>query len=187
MTKTLVSDWSIDQRGPYIYVVSGELNIISVFDELRYDRSDVDMLSPAMRMHLVKKLKTIGFKQRSGTVVEQQGSGVKCLMPKAHALGASPFHITDACPKRDTDYYALTPTQTACQFIRHCDLEQAIEEIKRLMAFQPINIYRLSDYLEYEPDYQYFRSAIGHIKYLQRVALESQRLARIKPLSASRI
>ncbi len=184
--QTLFDDWTEQDRGPYLQIITGKLNIISIFDELRYDRSDADLLSPAMRMHLVKKLKTFGFKQKSGRILKHSKTQTHCHIPSSHALGASPFHITDSCPKGDKDFYALTPTQTACQFIQHYPVEEALERIKHLIASQPINIYRLSDYLEYEEKYSDFMQAIGHLKYVQRVALESSKLKSFRSLTLSR-
>ena len=56
--------------GPYLIVMNNPKNIISIFDELRYDRADADLVSPAMRRHVVEKLKTLGFKQKSGNIIE---------------------------------------------------------------------------------------------------------------------
>ncbi len=168
--------------GPYLHVADTSLRILSVFDDLRYDRADADMLSPAMRQHAIRKLAQIGFKQTSGTVLEHRESDVRCLIPKFHALGASPFDITRYTDRREQDFYILTPTQTACQFIDHYDLEEAVERIKSLIALQPINLYRLMDYLERKPSHEQFRQAIGHLKYVQRKAVESEPLRRRRAL-----
>ncbi|MEM8878805.1 MAG: hypothetical protein AAGD23_13180 [Pseudomonadota bacterium] len=168
--------------GPYMQVADTALNLISVFDDLRYDRSDADMLSPAMRRHAISKLGALGFRQVSGTVLEQREADVRCLMPKFHALGASPFDITRYTPKREQDFYLLTPTQTACQFIDHYALEDALTRVRTLITRQPINIYRLMDYLEDKPSHQNFLKAIGHLKYVQREAVESEPLRRRRAL-----
>ena len=181
-----LSDWAKGGCGPYIHVVEDGLNLISIFDELKYDRSDSDIVSPAMRMHLVKKLSEIGFKQVSGSKFQNKALDICCHIPKSHALGASPFHIIDASKKREQDFYVLTPTQTACQFIKHFDTELAVERVTELIRLQPINIYRLSDYLEYEDQYHDFSQAIGHLKYVQRVAIETTALGKRRALSLTR-
>ena len=176
---------SEESLGPYLYLLTGELNIISVFDELRYDRSDADMLSPAMRFHVVNKLKTLGFKQSSGNVLEHPDD-VRCILPKSHALGASPFHITSFTKKREQDFYVLTPTQTACQLIKQFEFEIAVEKVKALIQEQPINLFRLSDYLEYCEEHVYFLEAIGHLRYVQRCAVESLPLKKRRALSITK-
>ncbi len=183
---SLLLNWPEKERGPYLHICQAGVNVISVFDSLRYDRSDVDMLSPSMRMHVSKKLKTLGFKQKSGNVFEHSEQGIRCIIPKSHALGASPFHIVDYTSKREQDYYLLTPTQTACLIIKLHDLETAVARICELIQTQPINILRLSDYLDYSQEFYDFRPAIGHLKYVQRVALESSKLNKLKSLSISR-
>jgi hypothetical protein len=180
------ADFSAENLGSYVHIPAIEIRIISIFDELRYDRSDADIVSPAMRMHIAKTLAKFGFRQKSGTVFENKQRDIKCLIPKSHALGASPFHITQYTPKRGQDFYILTPTQTACQIIHHCELEDAIEHIHQLIQKQPINLYRLSDYLDYSEQHQEAAKAIGHIKYLQRKALETGPLRNIRPLSLTK-
>lgn len=168
--------------GPYLHVADRKLNILSVFDDLRYDRSDADLLSPAMRKHVVKVLSELEFKQTSGTVLKHKTSDLRCIMPKFHALGASPFDITRYADKRPQDFYVLTPTQTACQFIDNYALEEAVELIKSLIVRQPINLFRLMDFLERKPSHEAFRAAIGHLKYVQRVALQEEPLRSMRSL-----
>ena len=82
--------------GPYMCVADANLRVISIFDDLKYDRADVDMMSPAMRNHAIARLDPLGFKQVSGTVLKHHASGVCCFIPKVYALGASPF---DGAPR----------------------------------------------------------------------------------------
>ncbi|MEM6548009.1 MAG: hypothetical protein AAF713_09730 [Pseudomonadota bacterium] len=172
---------SIDM-GPYLYFVPSSLGILSVFDDLKYDRADADMLSPAMRQHAIKTLGRLGFRQKSGTVLEHRGSATRCLIPKFHALGASPFDITRYTARGERDFYLLTPTQTACAFVDTSPLDEAVAQIGALVARQPINLYRLMDYLERKPAHKDFMKAIGHLKYLQRMAVESEPLRRRRAL-----
>ncbi|MEL7115006.1 MAG: hypothetical protein AAGP08_05330 [Pseudomonadota bacterium] len=167
---------------PYLSLADEALGLVSIFDDLKYDRADADLLSPAMRMHAIKKLKPLGFRQISGNVLEHSDANVQVLIPKSHALGASPFDITRYTPKRAQDYYLLTPTQTACQFIDTYGTDDAVKRIKTLIAKHPINIYRLMDYLEKKPTHQDFLGAIGHLKYVQREAITSEPLQRRRAL-----
>ncbi|MGX9356946.1 hypothetical protein ACS3SW_17800 [Roseobacteraceae bacterium S113] len=168
--------------GPYMTLADEALGLLSVFDDLRYDRADADMMSPAMRRHAFEKLSKIGFRQVSGTVLEQHGTGAKCILPKAHALGASPFDVTRYTPKGTADFYLLTPTQTACQFIDHYEHGEAVERIKALIGVQPVNLYKLMDYLEHTPAHRAALNAIGHLKFVQREAVASEPLRRRRAL-----
>lgn len=168
--------------GPYLHIADTDLKLLSVFDDLKYDRSDADMLSPAMRRHVVQRLEKLGYRQTSGTVVKHGQSGICGLMPKFHALGASPFDITRYAPKQEQDFYILTPTQTACQFIDNYPLDEAVERVKALIEKQPINLLRLQDFLEHKPAHQDFLTAVGHLKYVQRVAVQSDPLRSMRAL-----
>lgn len=161
---------------PFLTVADPALKLLSVFDDLKYDRADADMLSPPMRRHVVDKLHRRGFRQVSGNVLENRAEDVRCLIPKSHALGASPFDITRYTPKRAQDFYVLTPTQTACQFIDHYAPEEATSRIAALIAKQPVNLLRLNDYLERTPAHRAFLPSIGHLRYVQREAVESEPL-----------
>ncbi|MEM7055978.1 MAG: hypothetical protein AAF557_00180 [Pseudomonadota bacterium] len=169
-------------RDPYLCLADLQLNILSVFDDLKYDRADADILSPAMRNHAIRKLREIGFRQKSGTVLVHEEADIRFLIPKFHALGASPFDIARYTKKREQDFYLLTPTQTACQFVDQYPLDEAVERTKALIATQPINLYRLMDYLERTTQHQNFRQAIGHLRFVQRTAIESEPLCRRRAL-----
>ena len=167
---------------PYVHIADADLRLISIFDELRYDRSDADIVTPAMRMHLVKVLNTFGFKQTSGTVLTNKDFDTGCILPKFHALGASPFDITRHTERRPQDYFALTPTQTACLFIDNYALEDAVERVKNLVQRQPINLFKLADFMELKDSHKAFEEAIGYIRHVQRIAVESEPLCRMRSL-----
>ena len=174
-------------RDPYIKLADKDLRIVSVFDELRYDRADMDVLSGPMREHAVKLLAPLGFKQVTGSSFLHDGTGIRILMPKSHALGGSPFDIPRYTPRGDWDYYLLTPTQAACMMIEAYPTEKAVKLIKGLIKTQPINILRISDYLEKTPAHEAFEEAIGHLKYIQREAIESEPLQRRRALGSMRL
>ena len=174
-------------RDPYIKLADGDLRIISVFDELRYDRADMDVLSGPMRDHAVKMLGPLGFKQVTGSSFLHEQTGIRILMPKSHALGGSPFDVARYTPRGDWDYYLLTPTQTACMMIEAYPTDKAVKLIKALIKTQPINLLRIADYLEKTPAHEAFEDAIGHLKYVQREAIESEPLQRRRALGAMRL
>lgn len=169
-------------KSPYLNIYQSPVNMISVFDDLRYDRADADLLSPGMRNHVDKKLTSAGFKQESGRVFQHSDNGIRCIIPKSHALGASPFDITRYTPKEEADYYILTPTQTACQFIRYLSVQKAVESIDQLVKTQPVNLIRIGDYLDYESNYKAFAGAIPHLQRQQKAALASTSLAKMRAL-----
>ncbi|WP_214646831.1 hypothetical protein [Ruegeria lacuscaerulensis] len=167
---------------PYFQIADEKLGLLSVFDDLKYDRADVDMISPAMRRHVVGKLGPLGFRQTSGTVLEHAEADMRVRIPKFHALGASPFDIARYTEKRPQDYCLLTPTQVACQYVDHYELDDALQQIEALIAKHPINLLKLADFLESKPKHRAFREVLGHIKLKQRLAVESEPLCRRRSL-----
>ena len=164
--------------GPHMFLADQKLRLISIFDDLFYDRSDLDILSPSMRNHAVSMLNPLGFKQISGTVLEHSASRERCFIPKFHALGSSPFHITLYTPKNEDDFYILTPTQTACQIIDGYSHDLAFEKIETLVKKQPINLRKISDHLEKKKNctHRLFASAIGELLSIQNTALKKEPL-----------
>jgi hypothetical protein len=179
---TLTERMAVLNRDPYLQLADPAQGLLSVFDDLKYDRADADMLSPPMRRHAIAKLAPLGFRQVSGNVLEHRPSGARLLMPKSHALGASPFDITRYTPKRAQDYYLLTPTQTACQFIDSYSRDEAVTRIKALIAKHPVNLLKMEDYLEASETHRAFLEAIGHLRYVQREAITSEPLQRRRAL-----
>ncbi|MEM1266567.1 MAG: hypothetical protein AAGI50_11190 [Pseudomonadota bacterium] len=168
--------------GVYLCLADTGLRLFSVFDDLTYDRADSDMLSPAMRTHAIDQLAGLGFRQKTGSILENRVEDLRCLIPKATTLGASPFDITRYTRRRPQDFYLLTPTQTACQMIDHYPTHEAVERVRALIQHQPINLLRLADYLERKPTHKAFLGAVGHLKYAQRMAISAEPLRRRRPL-----
>lgn len=168
--------------GHYMMLADDRLNLFSVFDDLKYDRADADILSPGMRNHAIGRLKQLGFSQKTGSILHNKAEDVFCYIPKPQVLGASPFDVTRYTPKRQQDCYILTPTQTACQFIDNYPYDIALEKTVALVRKQPINLYRLMDYLERKPEHEAFRAALGQIKSVQREAVASEPLCRRRAL-----
>ncbi len=162
--------------GPYFCLADTRLKVFSVFDDLRFDRSDADILSSAMRRHAIGRLLKLGFRQTSGTVLVNDSASCRCLIPKPQILGASPFDITRHTPRHEQDYYLLTPTQTATQLIDGYELDEAVERIRVLVERQPINLYRIVDHLERTPVHTAFRQAIPYLDEIQKIAVASEPL-----------
>lgn len=158
---------------PYLMLADPDWRLVSVFDDLRYDRADMDMMTGPMRAYATRRLQPLGFRQATGSILENPALDVRMHIPRFRALGASPFDAVRDTPRRAQDYYLLTPTQTAAQIILHYPVEAAVERIKALVARQPVNLLRLSDYLEQRRDPQGILPAIGHLNYVQRTAVES--------------
>ena len=53
---------------------------------------------------------------------------------------------------------------------------RAVDRIKGLIIRQPINLYKILDYLERKPLHTEFASAIGHLRLIQREAVASEPL-----------
>ncbi|MEM0921614.1 MAG: hypothetical protein AAGI13_01120 [Pseudomonadota bacterium] len=161
---------------PYLMIADEDLRLISVFDDLRYDRADLDLLAAPMRSRALAKLKPLGFVQRSGSVIENQAEDIRIHLPKFRALGASPFDALRDTQLRPQDFALLTPTQAAAQIIADHPLDKAVERLKALVVKHPVNLLRLLDFLEPIPRHRAFKDAVGHLIYVQREAISQNPL-----------
>lgn len=161
---------------PYLMVADTGLRLITVFDDLRYDRADMDLLSAPMRRRALERLVPLGFVQRSGLVIESRAEDIRIHMPKFRALGASPYDALRETSQRPQDYALLTPTQAAAQIINTYPIEETVELLKALVVRHPVNLLRLGDFLEPNPNHQTFKKALGHLLYVQREAVSQEPL-----------
>ncbi len=161
---------------PYLCIADEELKLISVFDDLKYDRADLDIVSGPMRRRALEKLKPLGFDQVTGSVFENKTADVRCILPKFRALGASPFDATRDVERRAQDYFILTPTQAACQIMTCQPLDKAVGLLEALVVKHPVNLLRVFDYLEANAGHQSLRQVIGHLVPIQREAVSKEPL-----------
>lgn len=169
-------------KDPYLSVADPAHHIISVFDDLRFDRSDADIMAGPMRNHIALKLAAFGFRQVSGHVIAHTEQDLRMVIPKFRALGESPFDAIRYAPRRPQDFHILTPTQTACQLIDTYPLEEAQDRILALIQKHPINIYRILDFMDRSDRHMAFRPVLGHLKFVQRKAIRSEPLCRRRAL-----
>lgn len=76
----------------------------------------------------------------------------------------------------------MTPTQAAAILINTLALEPCVESLAELVKRQPINLYKLKDYLEDKSQHQQFKQAIPYITYTQRIAVESEPLNKMRAI-----
>jgi len=168
---------------PYLTIAHEGLRLISVFDDLRYDRADLDLLGGPMRARLLRAVAPHGYRQRSGGVIENPATGMRMVMPKFRALGASPFDAVRDTPRGPGEYYVLTPTQAACVILDSLPSEEALAALEALIAVQPVNLLRIFDYLGQGPDRPEAKRIIGHLTPMQRAAIRAEPLMRRRALS----
>jgi hypothetical protein len=142
--------------------------VISVFDDVKYDRSDIDILGPGMRRYVTKFLTALDCKTRSGSCIVHRQSGLNCWLPKPSVLAASPFDITRYQPRDPEDIYILTPTQTAAYLFQHMDFDLAIIAIFEMIKTQPVNLLKLLDTLETHRERQYYAPVVRYLLDCQK-------------------
>lgn len=159
----------------YLFWVDS-IHVLSVFDDIKYDRSDIDILSPAMRRYTAKFLKNQGYHQKSGQCFASKNGPHKLWMPKPSVLGASPFDITRYISREENDAYILTPTQTAAYLLDTLTLDTAVKEIALLIEQQPINLLKLRDHIPKYSDRNRYAEAFPYLRYCQRQVIENPRM-----------
>ena len=157
----------------YLYWLP-QIDVISVYDDSLYDRSDLDLLSPGMRRHVVNHLIQQGGKQKRGTCIAAPGSiGHFWLSKPSVLLATSPYDATRYLPREQGDIYILTPTQTAAYLLDNLPLQTAIAAIELLGKQQPMNIGKLEDYLPEHFDKPTYCGAFSYLRTQQKAVRAS--------------
>ncbi|MEM1316026.1 MAG: hypothetical protein AAGI51_15820, partial [Pseudomonadota bacterium] len=144
--------------------------------------ADADMLSVGMRRRAAETLGRLGFRQTSGTALTHAATGARCLIPKVHALGASPFDAARYMRRGAQDLLLLTPTQSACMILDAHPLDEAVLRLEALIETQPVNLYRMLDFLESKPAHEGFRKVFRRLERRQAEAVASDPLSRRRAL-----
>jgi hypothetical protein len=144
------------------------IRVLSVFDDVRYDRSDIDLLGPGMRRYVSQVLTGLECKAKSGKCIEHSDADIKCWLPKPSVLAASPFDITRYQPREANDIYILTPTQTAAYFFQQLDFDLAIMAIGDMIESQPVNILKLLDTLNSRRERSYYAPVLRYLLDCQK-------------------
>jgi len=152
------------------------IRVISVFDDVKYDRSDIDLLGPGMRKHVTQFLKGLGCKAKSGKCIVHRDSEIKYWLPKPSLLAASPFDITRYQPRDANDIYVLTPTQTAAYFFQTIDFDLAILAIGDMIETQPVNILKLLDTLNSPQERTYYAPVLRYLLDCQKQIVKQPRV-----------
>lgn len=152
------------------------LGVISVFDDIQYDRSDIDILGPGMRRYVSQFLTTLDCKARSGRCIVHRDSGVKFWLPRPSVLAASPFDITRYQPRDAGDIYILTPTQTAAYFFQQIDFDWAIIAIGEMIKSQPVNLLKLEDTLQHQRERSYYAPVLRHLLNCQKLWVKHNKM-----------
>lgn len=133
-------------------VVFEKHNIISVYDDNFYDRSDFDAINAAQKKYLKLSLKNFNYEWSSGRVLESSLYPLKFLCPKPKTLMSSPYDILDFENKPPNSIFILTPTQTLGQLLKlEFDAVSLKTQAKALITKTPVNLLKLKDGLRDEP------------------------------------
>ena len=142
--------------------------ILSVYDYAFYDRSDIDMLGPAQRDYVARKLASKGYKWTSGRMLENQDSDYRVVFPRGSIQGASPADIMRFETRGENDIFVLTPTQTACYLLALEDKAEAYQKLEYLIGQQPINLEKMKDHLKHSPEYYFFCQIYPYLKQTEK-------------------
>ena len=162
-----------------ILVFGKPFNIISIYDDRLYDRSDADLMNPSMRNYFKESLKKLKYDWLSGNVLGSETFSTTFIFPKNGILGASPFDITRYEKRGLDDYFVLTPTQVAGYLIQIQSGNDLIENLRKLISKHPINLEKLKDHLSSDECLvTKFNSLYFDLKNFQSEMITSEKLSK---------
>lgn len=152
------------------------LNMLSIFDDTHYDRSDIDILNSAQRDFLFKKLKDFNYSWKSGRVLHSSSCPVIFTFPKISVLGASPLDALKYEKSSDKNIVVVTPTQFCAQCIKELDEFRGLSVIKELIEKHPVNLLKLRDHLSYTEFHEKYQRMLPELIAHQKNAISSGKL-----------
>jgi hypothetical protein len=129
------------------------IQVITIFDHYRYDRSDFDGLSAPQRDYLLQCCKEFDLKQMSGRKYQLKNLGINLIFPRQSILGASPFDCLRYEKADSNTIFVLTPTQAACYFLTLAQKSDSQQYLQKLLSKQSINLKKIKDHVRTENDY----------------------------------
>ena len=152
-------------------------NLVSIYDDRLYDRSDADFMNPSMRNYFKDRLKKLKYDWLSGNVLGSRIFSTKFIFPRNGILGASPFDITRYEKRGSEDYFVLTPTQVAGYLIQTQIGKDLIDNLKKLISKHPINLEKLRDHLSSDKKLdEKFNSFYVDLRNFQSEIIKSEEL-----------
>jgi len=129
-----------------IIVFGNPFNLISIYDDRIYDRSDADIMNTSMRNYLKDHLDYLKYDWLTGNVLSSPLYSPKFIFPKNKILGASPFDATLFEKRFEDDFFVLTPTQIASFLIKYDSGDEVFEYLEKLISKHPVNLEKMKDH-----------------------------------------
>ena len=160
-----------------IFVFGSPFNLVSIYDDRIYDRSDADLMNTSMRNYFKESLTELEYDWLSGNILGSPLFTTTFIFPKNGILGASPFDTTRFEKRGKDDYFVLTPTQVAGYLIQFKCGEGLLENLKKLISYHPINLDKLKDHLNSDKALEpVFNSIYVQLKNYQSKIVNSDKL-----------
>jgi len=149
--ETEVLDYSLVNRDKNLFATE-KLPLITVYDDNLFVRNDYDVLSLGQRNYLIRFFAQLGFKQKSGRLLQNEQVNIHLPRPNAN-LAISSFQ-PEFLEFRQQNYYCVTPTMLAETMfyygLQHPEFE-LMAGLKALIGKCPFNIEWLRD-ISYRSD-----------------------------------
>lgn len=130
----------------YIYFDEKIQNIISIFDHVYYDPSDIDIINPAQRKYIINKLSSLSPKWTSGSQLSMQNTDKKITFArcKHRELNSIEFEKIMSNIKND-DLYFFTPTQYIYLILKYnlMKKEEFKDFLENYFTHSPINFRKI--------------------------------------------
>ena len=162
-----------------IMVFGRPFNLISIYDDRVYDRSDADIMNTSMRNYLKDHLSKLKYDWVSGNVLSSPLYRTNFIFPKNKILGASPFDAILFEKRDEDDFFVLTPTQVASFLIKTKSGNELLEYLEKLISKHPINLDKMKDHFNSSGIIKLnFNSLYSQLKKYQDKVIKTDKLKR---------
>lgn len=162
----------------YMYA-NGQDNLITVYDDNVFDRSDFDVLNGPQRQYLVHQLVDQGHRQISGKKLQNIEHGFELEFCQSPSLGVSPMVQLERC-YTPNKMWMVTPT-TFALFLFSKNASDCVARVEDLIQTCPVNFKKMIDVSRHDAYHHAIMKASKHLQAFQKDVI-AQKFARQKPI-----
>jgi hypothetical protein len=154
--------------------VSTLYNIISIFDSVKYDRSDQELLSASQRNHIGKILEENDHKRLTGNSYQNINTKKVLRFTTPKMLGVSPLNELQYNFNKE-DIFIVTPGTYFLFLVMKFDelqKENILKEIMQLISIHPVNLDQLLNVSRHEVFYPFLKQKFPEFVKHQQNAIK---------------
>ncbi|MEM7404799.1 MAG: hypothetical protein AAF458_05865 [Pseudomonadota bacterium] len=140
---------ALNASRPTLCVAVDDLGLIACYDDIQFERNDIDIIGPTQRRELDELLTGLGFERVNPHCYRSHAAVVRIVEPPRTQLN-EPLNGVELEPGAIT---FVTATQAAFEILlAPWTPDRRVDELRRLVALLPVNLRKIDTVLKRRPE-----------------------------------